>query len=79
MSSNKKNFFKKWLLKCASKNCRSVKSLLRGTACKLCNSKYMITLTQTTNTEIFAFTADLGFKLLNCKDLLINKKSNRTC
>ena len=36
----------------------------------------MITLTQATNTEIFAFIAVLAFKLLNRKVLFINRKDN---
>ena len=40
----------------------------------------MITLTQITNTEIFAFISVLVFKLINPKVLfIINKKDNRNC
>ena len=39
----------------------------------------MITSTQITNTEIFAFIAALVFKLLRRKVLFINRKDNRNC
>ena len=39
--------------------------LLKAQSCKLYNSKHMITLTQITNTDIFAFIAILVFKLLS--------------
>ena len=39
----------------------------------------MIPSTQLRNTEIFAFIAVLGFKLLNRKALFINRKDNRNC
>ena len=39
----------------------------------------MIALTQTTNTEIFAFIAVLVFKLLSRRVLFINRKDNRNC
>ena len=39
----------------------------------------MFALTQTTNTEDFAFTAVLIFKLLNHKFLFLNKTGNRNC
>ena len=39
----------------------------------------MITSTQITKTEIFAFIAVLVFKLLNFKVLFINRKGNRNC
>ena len=39
----------------------------------------MITSTQTTNTEIFAFGAILVFKLLSGIVLFINRKDNRGC
>ena len=48
-------------------------------ACKLYNNKYMVTSPQITNTEIFAFTAFLVFKLLSRKVLFINRKANRKC
>ena len=35
---------------------------LKVQPCKLCNNKYMITSTQITRTEIFAFIAVLVFK-----------------
>ena len=43
------------------------------------DNKYMIASTRITNTEIFAFTAVLVFKLLSRKVLFINKKDNRNC
>ena len=52
-------------------------SVLKVQSCKLYINKYMITSTQTTNTEIFAFIAVLVFKLLSCKVLFINRKDNR--
>ena len=39
----------------------------------------MMTLTQITNTEIFAFIAVLVFKLLSHKVLLIDGKDNTNC
>ena len=39
----------------------------------------MTALTQITNTENFAFTAVLVFKLLSRKVLFINRKDNRNC
>ena len=39
----------------------------------------MIASTQTTNTEIFAFTCVLVFKLLSRKFLFTNRKDNRNC
>ena len=36
----------------------------------------MITSTQMTNTEIFAFIAVQAFKLLSCKVLFINRKED---
>ena len=45
---------------------------------KLYNNKYMITLAQITNTEIFAFMAVLVFKLLSFKVLFINRKELKT-
>ena len=47
--------------------------------CKLYNDKYMIALTQITNTEMFAFIAVLVFKLMSRKILFINRKDNRNC
>ena len=45
---------------------------LKVQSCKLYNDKNMITSTQITNTEIFAFTAVLIFKLLSREVLFIN-------
>ena len=39
----------------------------------------MWSLQHVTKTEIFAFTGVLVFKLLNSKDLFINRKDNRNC
>ena len=39
----------------------------------------MSALTQTTNTEIFAFIAVLVFKLLSRRVLFINRKDKRNC
>ena len=39
----------------------------------------MITSTQITNTEFFAYIAVPVFMLLNCKFLFINRKDNRNC
>ena len=47
------------------------KTKLKLQSCKLYNNKYMIALTQITNTEIFAFVAALVFKLFACKVLFI--------
>ena len=52
---------------------------LKVQPCKSYNNKYMIASTQITNTEIFAFTAVLIFKLLGRKVLLINRKDNKNC
>ena len=46
---------------------------------KLYNDKYIIALTQITNTEIFAFKAAVVFKLLNHEVLFTNRKNNRNC
>ena len=59
--------------------CANGKIALKLQSCKLCNNKYMIALTQITNTEIFTFHAVLVFKLLSCKVLFINRKDNRNC
>ena len=48
-------------------------------SCKLYDNKYMITSTQITNTEIFAFIVVLVFKLLCRKGLLINRKEKINC
>ena len=47
--------------------------------CKLYNNKYMFTLTQIANIEIFAFISVLVFNLLSHKSLFINKKHKRNC
>ena len=39
----------------------------------------MIASTQIANTELFAFTVVLTFKLLSGKVLIINGKNNRNC
>ena len=52
---------------------------LKVQSCKLYNNKYMISSTQITNTEIFAFVSDLVFKLLSRKALYVNAKDNRNC
>ena len=51
--------------------------ILKVQSCKLYNNKYIIALTQITNTEIFEVIAVLGFKLLSCKVLSTNRKDNR--
>ena len=43
---------------------------------KLHNSKYLIALTQITNTEVFAFIAVLVLMLLSRKVLFINGRDN---
>ena len=58
------------------KNCTGC---LKVQSCKLYSSKYMIALTQITNTEIFTFIAVLVFKILSRKVLFINRKGNRNC
>ena len=52
---------------------------LKVQSCKLCNNKYMITSTQITNTEIFAYIAFLVSQLLSREVLFINIKGNRNC
>ena len=52
---------------------------LKVQSCKLYNDKYIIALTQITNTEIFAFKAAVVFKLLNHDVLFTNRKDNRNC
>ena len=47
--------------------------------CKLYNNKYMFTLTQIANIEIFAFITVLVFNLSSHKSLFINKKHKRNC
>ena len=51
--------------------------MLNVQSCILYNNKYMITSTQITNTEIFAFVAVLVLQLSSRKVLFINKKDNR--
>ena len=38
--------------------------IMKVQSCKLCNNKYMIASTQTTNIEIFAFIAILVFSII---------------
>ena len=52
---------------------------LKVKSCKLYNNKYIIALTQITNTEIFAFKAIVVFKLLNHEVLFTNRKDYRNC
>ena len=52
---------------------------LQEQSCKLYSNKYMITLTQITNPEIFTFIAVLVFKLLSRKVLFMNRTDNRNC
>ena len=52
---------------------------LKVQSCKLYNNKYMITPTKITNTEIFASSAVLVFKLFSSKVLFTNWKDNRNC
>ena len=47
-------------------------------SCNLYNNKYMITLTQIANTEIFTIIAFLVFKLLNVKFCLQTEKAKET-
>ena len=54
-------------------------SYLKAQSYKLHNNKYLIALTQVTNTENLAFTAVLVFKLLSRKVLFIKRKDNRDC
>ena len=54
-------------------------SQLKVQSCKLYNNKYMITSTQITNIEIFAFKTVPVFELLNRRVLFINRKVNRNC
>ena len=46
-------------------------------SCKLYNNKYMITSTQITSTDIFAFIAVLVFKLLSCSFFVSNQKKQK--
>ena len=52
---------------------------LKVQSCKLYDDKYVITSTQTTNTEFFSFIAVLVFKLMSRKVLFKNRKDNRNC
>ena len=47
--------------------------------CKLCDSKYMIASTHTTNAEILTAIAVPIFKLLSRKVSFIKRKDNRNC
>ena len=58
---------------------RHEEGYLKVQPCKSYNNKYMIALTQITNTEVFAFMTVLVFKLLSCKVLFTNRKDNRNC
>ena len=53
--------------------------MLKVQSCKSFKNKYMIALTQITNTEIFAFIAVLVFKLLSRKVLFVKRKDNINC
>ena len=46
---------------------------------KLSYNKYMASLTQITNTEIFVFIPVPAFKILRLKVLFIYRKDNRKC
>ena len=59
-------------------NCK-LKITLKGKACKLYNSKYMMASTQITNTEVFPIIVVLVFKLFSRRVLLINRKNNKNC
>ena len=50
---------------------------LKVQSCKLYNNKYVIALTQITNTDVFGFMAVLVFKLLSRKILFIRRQDNR--
>ena len=52
---------------------------LKVQSCKLYNKKYVISSTQITNTETFAFIAVLVFKLLSRIVLFINRKDSGNC
>ena len=52
---------------------------LKVQSCKLYDNKYIITSTHITDTEIFAFPANLVSKLLNRKFLFINRQDNINC
>ena len=51
-----------------------IERTLKLQSCELYISKYMIDLTQITNTEVFALTAVLFFKLFTRKVFFINRK-----
>ena len=53
--------------------------VLKVQSCKLYSDKYMVVLTQITNTELYAFTAVLVFKSLSGKVLVKKRKDNRNC
>ena len=53
--------------------------MLKVPSGKLYNIKYMMASTQKINTEISAFIAALGFKLLSRKVLVLTRKDNRHC
>ena len=52
---------------------------LKVQSCKLYDDKYVITSTQTTNTEFFSFIAVLVFKSMSRKVLFKKRKDNRNC
>ena len=54
-------------------------SHLKVQSWKLYNNRYMIALTQITNTEIFTLIAVLVFNLLSREVLFLNGKDNRNC
>ena len=54
------------------------KYFLKTQSCKSCN-KYILTSTQITNTEIFAFLTVLVCKLFSRKVLFINRRYNGNC
>ena len=53
--------------------------LLKVQSYKLYDNKYMMVLTQISNTENFAFIPVLVFTFLSRKVLFINRKDNRNC
>ena len=54
-------------------------SHLKVQSWKLYNNRYMIALTQITNTEIFTLIAVLVFNLLSREVLFLNRNDNRNC
>ena len=54
-------------------------NVLKEQLCKLYDSKYIISSTQITNTEILAFIAVLVFKLFSREILFVNRKDNINC